>query len=40
MGGVNWDNFIDAGIFAGGKRNLEAFRKAYATDPERFGKVK
>lgn len=40
MGAVDWNNFVRNGIFNGSEVNLENFRKAYATDPERYAKVK
>jgi hypothetical protein len=40
MGAIDWNNFVRNGIFSGNEANLENFRKAYATDPERFAKVK
>jgi hypothetical protein len=40
MGAVDWNNFVRNGIFSGNEAKLENFRKAYATDPERYGKIK
>lgn len=37
---INWEDFVGTGIYSGNVPNLDNFRKAYATDADRFDKIR